>query len=232
MDRLTEFLKAQGGQGDQLDTWEVLFALMLSLACLMVISLVYRFTHRTSSYSQSFVHTLVLTGMVTSLIMIVIGSNIARAFSLVGALSIIRFRNAVKETRDIGFIFFAMAIAMACGTRFYLPGILATGLINSVITVLYLTDFGIRRSAPERLLAVQMPAGVDVEKLLEPTLDRLFQSHSVVSIESVKKGMFSEVTLSVRPKQDISGSDVVNELSAVNQNLKVRYNYASHSDNL
>jgi len=51
--------------------------------------------------------------MVTGLIMLIIGSNIARAFSLVGALSVIRFRNAVKETRDIGFMFLAMAIGMA-----------------------------------------------------------------------------------------------------------------------
>jgi len=70
-----------------------------------LVGLVYRITHRGVSYSQSYVQTLVLMGVVVALIMMIVGSNIARAFSLVGALSIIRFRNAVKETRDVGYIF-------------------------------------------------------------------------------------------------------------------------------
>ena len=181
MDELYKFLRYQGGQGEQLGTWEVFVALNLCLMCLLFIALVYRFTHKGPSYSQSLVQTLVLTGLVTTLIMIVIGSNIARAFSLVGALSIIRFRNAVKETRDVGYIFFAMAIAMACGTRFYAIGILATTTISSVMILLYFFNFGARRGGPERLLTVQLPPGADPELVLDPTLNELFESFSIVS---------------------------------------------------
>ena len=93
---------------------------MLSFVLCAVVGFVYRVTHRGISYSQTYVQTLVFMGMVVSLVMLVVGSNIARAFALVGALSIIRFRNAIKETRDVGFIFLAMAIGMATGTRFYI----------------------------------------------------------------------------------------------------------------
>ena len=75
-------------------------------------------------------------GMVVSIIMLIVGANIARAFSLVGALSIIRFRNAIKETRDVGFVFFAMAIGMATGTKFYLLAIVAAVIISLVILLL------------------------------------------------------------------------------------------------
>src|SRR5690625_5306092 len=98
---------------------DVLLSLSLSLVCSLVVAWVYRRTHKNVSYSQSYVQTLVLCGMVIALIMLVVGSNIARAFALVGALSVIRFRNAVKETRDVGFIFLVMAIGMTTGTRFY-----------------------------------------------------------------------------------------------------------------
>src|SRR5688572_33406683 len=102
---------------------DVAIVLSLSFTLSIIFASVYRFTHRGTSYSQSFAQTLVMMGMVTALIMLIIGSNIARAFSLVGALSVIRFRNALKETRDVGFMFLTMAVGMACGTRFYMLAI-------------------------------------------------------------------------------------------------------------
>jgi len=227
-----KLLSLEGGQGGQLRVWEVAISLLLCLICTGVISLAYRFTHKGTSYSQSFVHTLILTGMVTTVIMIVIGSNIARAFSLVGALSIIRFRNAVKETRDVGFIFFAMAIAMACGTRFYGIAVLATVVISAVVILMHLSNFGARSSAPERLLRVQLPPGVDAESVLGATLNELFEAYSIVIMESVRQGLYTEVTLSVKPKSGITGAQVLKRISKVNDNLKVTYNYALHTDYL
>ena len=84
---------------------DVLLALGLALVCALVVAWTYRATHRNISYSQSYVQTLIILGMLIALIMLVVGSNIARAFALVGALSVVRFRNAIKETRDVGFIF-------------------------------------------------------------------------------------------------------------------------------
>ena len=107
----------------------MVLTIVLSFVLTMMIAFVYRATHRGTSYSQSFVQTLIILSMVVGVVMLIIGSNIARAFTLVGALSIVRFRNAVKETRDVGFIFFAMAIGMACGTRFYLLAIVSTLVI-------------------------------------------------------------------------------------------------------
>ena len=89
---------------------DMVLVMVLSFALSAFIGWIYKLTHRGTSYTQSFVFTLVLNGMVVALVMMIVGSNIARAFSLVGALSIIRFRNAVKETRDVGFIFFTMVV--------------------------------------------------------------------------------------------------------------------------
>ena len=85
---------------------DVVLVMVLGFALSAFIGWIYKITHRGTSYTQSFVFTLVLNGMVVAMVMMIVGSNIARAFSLVGALSIIRFRNAVKETRDVGFIFY------------------------------------------------------------------------------------------------------------------------------
>ena len=75
---------------------DVVISLVLSFILCSAIGWVYQITHRGASYTQSYVHTLVLNGMVVAVIMLIVGSNIARAFALLGALSIVRFRNAVK----------------------------------------------------------------------------------------------------------------------------------------
>ena len=99
--------------------WTLILGTLLSAALSMGVALVYRRIHSETTYSQTFVHTMVLLCVIVCFIMLVIGSNIARAFSLVGALSIIRFRSAVKDPLDVAYVFLAMAIGMACGTGFF-----------------------------------------------------------------------------------------------------------------
>ena len=232
MDELLKFLNTQGGQGDYLSNVEVICALGLSAICSVMIGNVYRYTHKGSGYSQSYVQSLLLLGIITTLIMVVIGSNIARAFSLVGALSIVRFRNAIKETRDASFIFLIMAIAMACGTRFYSVAMLATIINCGVILAMHFTDFGKSTVVPERLLSIQLPVGIDAENMLKPTLLKLFKTFSLVSMENVKQGLYLEATYSVRPLGDVSPNQIVDEISRVNNNLKIRYNSSAHKDEL
>ncbi|MCD6359668.1 MAG: DUF4956 domain-containing protein [Armatimonadetes bacterium] len=86
----------------------VLFNLFLACALSFMISGIYIITYKGYSYSPTFVHTLIVVSMVTSLVIMVIGSNLARAFGLVGAMSIIRFRTALKDTRDIAFVFWTL----------------------------------------------------------------------------------------------------------------------------
>ncbi|MCP4499718.1 MAG: DUF4956 domain-containing protein [Deltaproteobacteria bacterium] len=86
--------------------WQVLIAVLLAAALSLLVVQGYRKVQSEASYSQNLAHSFVLIAMVTSLIMILIGSNMARAFSLVGAMSIIRFRTAIKSPLDVAFVFF------------------------------------------------------------------------------------------------------------------------------
>lgn len=102
-------------------------------------------------------------------IMLVIGSSLARAFSLVGALSIIRFRNAVKDSRDTAFIFLAMAVGMACGTRLYALAVPFTIFASSVLLFLNKINFG-SINKEERLMHVKVPGGWDKNSEFENNL--------------------------------------------------------------
>lgn len=119
----------------------VVINLTLVLILELVIAWVYRRTHRTLSYSQSFVGTIILMGMIASMIMMVVTENIVGAFALLGAFALIRFRTIVKETRDIAFVFFALAIGVAVGTNNYTVAGIGTFFISAVIVLMNRFNF-------------------------------------------------------------------------------------------
>ena len=110
--------------------------LLLSFALGIFIVNIYQWTH-TKVPQKSFTDTLIILCMLISVVMVIIGDSIARAFSLVGALSIIRFRTAIQDPRDIGFVFYALAVGMAVGAGNPSVAILATFLIGIIILCMY-----------------------------------------------------------------------------------------------
>lgn len=98
---------------------EFLIAMIFSLILNVILAYVYNYFNKNYSNPASVTRTIVLIGIIITLIMVIIGSNIARAFALVGAMSIVRFRNPLKDPKDLTFIFASIAIGMACGTFFY-----------------------------------------------------------------------------------------------------------------
>lgn len=95
------------------------FSLLISLALNLILAKFYKYFNESYSSPTSVIESIVLVGIIITLIMVIIGSNIARAFALVGAMSIVRFRNPLKSPKDLVFIFASIAIGMACGTFFY-----------------------------------------------------------------------------------------------------------------
>lgn len=212
-----------GGFEDLSGTFSVLdvtLAMLIAFVGCAVIGLTYRTTHRGVSYSQSYVQTLVLMGMVIALIMLVVGSNIARAFSLVGALSIIRFRNAVKETRDVGFIFFAMAIGMAAGTRFFLLAVVATVVICLAIVVMDRFNW-FNLDIRGQVVKVEVPPDRDYTSDIDDVLRPLTREVELLSAETIRGGALVELVYSVRLKPDVNPGEVTRVLAPLASGQRV-----------
>jgi hypothetical protein len=192
---------------------DIVIALSLSFVLSTIIGLVYRATHRNVSYSQSYVQTLVILGMLISLIMLVVGSNIARAFALVGALSVVRFRNAIKETRDVGFIFL-----VAAGTRFYTLAAVATAAICLVIYAMYRFNW-FRLSVQRQVVKVQVPPEGDYTAAISDVLIRHTTEFELVSMESIRGGALTELMYTVRLKKGSEPGDLITSLSGLTADL-------------
>ncbi|MBU0679587.1 MAG: DUF4956 domain-containing protein [Verrucomicrobia bacterium] len=122
--------------------YDILINMVLALVLGLVISSVYRYTHKGLAYSQSFTLTIVFVAVITAIVMMVIGSSLARAFALVGAMSIIRFRTVVKDTKDTAYVFCALAVGLAAGTSNYFIAVAGGAFVAVMAVVLYKLNYG------------------------------------------------------------------------------------------
>jgi len=142
MDKIWQALEGPSQIGGIFTPESVLLSLLLAFVLGQVLAWVYYFTHSGLSYSKSFVQSLVLITVVVAMVMTVIGNSIITAVGLMGALAIIRFRNIIKDTRDIAFIFCSLVIGMATGSQRYTTAIVGTIVLSLIIVYLYFTGFG------------------------------------------------------------------------------------------
>lgn len=165
---LLSFLDPQAGEG-LFGPVDVVLVAVLSVLLTLIIAKVYQVTHRGVSYSQGFIHSLFLMSLCTGVVMMIIGSNIARAFSLVGALSIIRFRTAVKDVRDTAFLFFSIVVGMGCGTEFYLQTTVFTLVVSGIMYGLHAVGYAIKQET-EEVLKIRFRRGSDAPDAIESYL--------------------------------------------------------------
>lgn len=177
----------------QLAAWgSVVINILVAFALGLIISWIYRRTHRSFSFSVSFVHTLMILSMVTALVMMVIGNNVARAFSLVGALSIIRFRTPVKDTRDTAFVFFALAVGMATGAGSHVVAILGAGTIGLLILIMHWFRLG-EPKGNDFLLRFRVRASVDGENVYQNIFGQYLKESTLVNMTTVQGGSGMEL---------------------------------------
>ena len=181
---------------------------------------VYKKTHRGTSYTQSYVFTLVMMWMTVCVIMLIVWSNIARAFSLVWALSIIRFRNAMKETRDIGFMFAAMAIWMATWTKFYVLAVVFTVALALVIFIMNSFNW-FSREATSQILKIQVKNTVDFDHMFDDVFVKFTTLSDLISIDSVRGWALTELVYNVDMKNPNKKQEFLWEIKKLNDNLNV-----------
>lgn len=178
----------------------ILFAFLLGF----ILASVYKKTHKGLSYSSSFTFTLVLLTVAGSILMMIVGNSLARAFSLFGAFSIIRFRTAVKETKDIAFVFITLILGMAVGTNNYTIAVLSTVLISAGIYYMTKNHFG-EIISTDHLLTLTYPANQSTDKLIKVFSENL-TSHQLVNLSSFKKQQTIEMAYNIKLKPQTTAS--------------------------
>ena len=189
--------------------------LLLAFALGQLVAFVYQRTHSGVSYSRTFTQALVLIAMVVALALHVIGSNIAAAFGLMGALAIIRFRNVLKDTRDTSFVFFSLVMGMAIGVGQYTSALVGTvGLLLATLSLSW-TGFG-SRGRFDGHLAVQVQSGTD-PAAWRGVLQRYCRSVKEISSRSGGGLGVAELVLRVRLRDRRRADELVVHLEGLGE---------------
>lgn len=127
---------------ESLDLASVLFSLILAIAVAFIISQIYKYTHRGLNYELAFMSTLVLLAPIVSVVMLFIRGDLVLSLGLIGSLSIIRFRTPIKDTRDMVFLFWVIAVGLGCGTYNWNVVIISTTVISITVFLLHFIKYG------------------------------------------------------------------------------------------
>ena len=187
-------------------TLDVLLALGLAFVIGLYIFLIYKKTYQGVMYSDSFGVSLIAMAMITSLVIIAVTSNVVLSLGMVGALSIVRFRTAIKEPMDIAFLFWAIAVGIVLGA-----GLLPLAIIGSVIIGIIIVVFSTRKIGDTPYILVVSCENEETESAAYELIKEDAKK-SLLKSKSVNK-LGIELTYEVRIKEDNTG--FVNKISAV-----------------
>lgn len=183
-----------------------------------LVAVIYRRTRGPSEISESFTITLVLLSILIAMVTQVIGDNIARAFSLVGALSIVRFRTVVRDTQDTAYVIFAVAVGMAVGASNPTVALAGIAVVAIAAFVMRARKRLTSSEAPEEMpfeLTVRLGLGADAEALLGATLDRFQVSRRLMMVATARQGLAVEIGYRAALGDESAASDIVNAINRV-----------------
>ncbi len=203
-----------------IDFWAIIFNIAFAFILALIIAWVYQKTHKGLSYSQSYVFSLIVLSPLASIIMMVIGTALIRAVALLGAFTIIRFRTAVKDTKDITFILFVLIVGMAVGTNNYAIALIGTIMICLIVYFLSKVNFGsIHRQ--DYVLSFSL----DKEKVLPEVYESIFKkylkSYDLLNVNTRQEGRIMDLVFNLRILSGINLNNFIKELSAVSGLEKV-----------
>jgi len=195
-------------------------ALGTAFAMGLLISFVRLKVENQRDMSQSFALTLVLLPAVVTIIILLVGNNVARAFSLVGAFSIIRFRSAPGNPKDITYVLFSMAVGLAAGMGYLFYAVIVGVALCAVAAILEITGYAKVKNV-EKLLKIRVPEDLNFGQAFDPVLRKYTQSYKVRRIRTADLGSVYELCYGVVMKKDVNEKDFIDELRVHNGNMNI-----------
>lgn len=206
--------------GTSLSITTVLTGFVFSLICGIIIAAGYMFVNRKEGFSSYFVTAILVLPAVISIIIMMIGSNIARAFSLGGVFALIRFRSEPGNPRDITYICVTMAAGLACGTGYAGYGVIFVILITLVLMLVGAIGFG-KADSKAMMLKITIPEDLDFENAFEEIFEKYTKFHKLDRVKTADFGSLYQIQFTTALKDSTVQKEFLDEVRTINANLTV-----------
>jgi uncharacterized membrane protein YhiD involved in acid resistance len=204
------------GPARSLNGLQVLLCLVVAFLASSLLAVVYRRTHTGFSYSRSYLQTIVLASIVSCIMIIAIGNNLARGLGILGALALIRFRTPIRDPRDIIFLFASLAIGIAAGAQVFMVCIIGSIFFGLTAFYLHWSPFSSRRSF-EGLLRFTAPRHNTLETTLRDIFNRYANSVEMVSMREGSQGALLEYAYQVRLIDPTYKTDLISSIEELEE---------------
>lgn len=191
----------------------VVFGILFSFLLQLGIVFAYKYTHKGLSYSPSFIFTIVLIGVIGTVVMMVVQNNLVGAFALLGAFSLIRFRTILKETRDLAFVFFALVVGIAVGTGHYTIALVSMVLISLIILFMDRYNIGGMKSNLGFILTLNATDSLDLS-IVRSLFSTYTHTFELIQTRTYGVGINSYV-FSMNLKDSMDAAAVINALKKI-----------------
>lgn len=190
----------------------IVFNILLSALLGAALAWFYKQTHRGFSYSQSFVISIALIPVVSTVAMMIIGNNIVSAFALLGTFAIIRFRTPIKDVKDMVYIFLALVAGLGVGTGSYKIALIGVIFMIGLFYLFYKMNFAsIRRYG--YILTFVFDGKIGDDEAFKALFKKYCKSHSMLNVQAIKDGHTLEFTFNIHFKDKNMSEEFVLNLS-------------------
>ncbi|MBQ4110795.1 MAG: DUF4956 domain-containing protein [Clostridia bacterium] len=204
----------------EMSVYSSLITMLTAVLMGAIIAFTYYKTQSEQSFQRSLAITLLMLPVILSVIILFIGSNIARAFSLAGTLSIIRFRSAPGDTKDIGYIFFDIAAGLSCGVGLYGYGFIFVIILCAILFLSEKFKF-FEKKTIQKHLKITVPEDMNCQGAFDDIIEKYTKKHSLSKIRTTDLGSLFELCYEVTMDRNQNEQEFINELRCRNGNLSI-----------
>ena len=215
--------------GESFTLFNALFIIISSIVLGLIISLAYMKTHKKEGYATGFTITLIMLPVIIAIIILLVGNNIAKAFSLAGAFSIIRFRSAPGDPKDITYVFFTLAVGLTCGMGYIGYAFIFTLILCALTLILDATKFAMPKTKTSKL-KITIPEDLNYDGIFDDILNKYTNSWHIETIKTRDFGSLFEIHYIIHMKLDANHKKFIDELRCKNGNLNISLNFAGFEE--
>ena len=208
-------------QNSELNIQTFILAVISSLFAGFIVSLIYLFTNRRDGgYSQSYVWTIIMLPPVVTVVIAAIGTNIASSLSLAGAFTLVRFRSAPGDPKQIAYVFYATATGLICGMGYIGYAYVFLVIISVAVLLLYKTGFAAPATS-SMTLKITIPENLNYTGLFDEVLAKYTSSWKLKRVKTTEFGTLFELIYSIELNNSTNQKEFIDDLRTLNGNLSV-----------
>ena len=196
----------------------------------LIIGIAYMFMCRKERYNRDFIIGLVILPAIVAAVILLIGSNVARAFSMAGAFALVRFRSAPGSAKDIAIVFFAMASGLACGLGYVTFA--CVFVVIMIVILILLTVFNFAQPHTDiKQLRITIPESLNYSDVFDDVMNKFTEKAELRKVKTTNMGTMYELSYNVVVKESVNEKEFIDNLRMRNGNLNISLSVAENDNN-